>query len=248
MGLWIKTYKHSYSMLHQIRQQALYCEGNKTDIFDFYNQEDAQTTFTENKTGNQDGYDFELWKDNGNTKMTLLGGGAFSCEWSNINNCLFRTGKKLGSTKKFQNYGTISIQYDVDYSPNGNSYMCVYGWTEQPTVEYYIVETWGSWRPPGNYASRGTVNTDGGSYDIYQSTRVNQPSIHGTETFEQYWSVRKSKPGNGYIEGTISVSNHFKAWEAAGLRMGKLYEVALNIEGYQSSGKATVYSNTISGC
>lgn len=47
MGLWIKTYKHSYSMLHQIRQQALYCEGNKTDIFDFYNQEDAQTTFTQ---------------------------------------------------------------------------------------------------------------------------------------------------------------------------------------------------------
>lgn len=208
---------------------------------------DAQTTFTENKTGNQDGYDFELWKDNGNTKMTLLGGGAFSCEWSNINNCLFRTGKKLGSTKKFQSYGTISIQYDVDYSPNGNSYMCVYGWTEEPTVEYYIVETWGSWRPPGNAQALGVVEEDGGKYDIYKTMRYNQPSIHGTETFAQYWSVRQSKPpqNGSNLSGTISVSKHFTKWESVGLQMGKMYEVALNIEGYQSSGKATVKKNIL---
>ena len=203
---------------------------------------DAATVYTENKTGTIDGYDFELWKDRGNTSMTLLGAGSFSCEWSNINNCLFRTGKKLGSTKKYQDYNGINIQYDVDYSPNGNSYMCVYGWTEQPTVEYYIVETWGSWRPPGQAQSLGTVYADGGAYDIYKTMRYDQPSIHGTETFAQYWSVRQQKPamnGNN-IKGNISVSKHFEAWERAGLEMGKMYEVALNIEGYQSSGKATV--------
>ena len=203
---------------------------------------DAATVYTENKTGTIDGYDFELWKDRGNTSMTLLGAGSFSCEWSNINNCLFRTGKKLGSTKKYQDYNGINIQYDVDYSPNGNSYMCVYGWTEQPTVEYYIVETWGSWRPPGQAQSLGTVYADGGAYDIYKTMRYDQPSIHGTETFAQYWSVRQQKPamnGNN-IKGNISVSKHFEAWEKAGLEMGKMYEVALNIEGYQSSGKATV--------
>jgi hypothetical protein len=30
-----------------------------------------------------------------------------------------------------------------------------------------------------------------------------------------------------------------------GMQMGKLYETALNIEGYQSSGWADVYQNTI---
>ena len=208
----------------------------------------AATVITENKTGTEDGYAYELWKDNGNTSMTLTGGGTFSCEWSNINNCLFRKGKKYDCTQTYDQLGNITIEYGVDYQPNGNSYMCVYGWTRNPLVEYYIVETWGSWRPPGATSALGTVYADGGTYDIYKTTRVNQPSIDGNTTFDQYWGVRQSKPSaNGTkIEGTISVSQHFKAWEQVGLKMGKMYEVALNIEGYQSSGKATVYKNNLS--
>lgn len=208
----------------------------------------AATVLTENKTGTEDGYAYELWKDHGNTSMTLTGGGTFSCEWSNINNCLFRKGKKYDCTQTYDQLGNITIEYGVDYQPNGNSYMCVYGWTRNPLVEYYIVETWGSWRPPGATSALGTVYADGGTYDIYKTTRVNQPSIDGDTTFDQYWSVRQSKPSaNGTkIEGTISVSQHFKAWEQVGLKMGKMYEVALNIEGYQSSGKATVYKNNLS--
>ena len=35
--------------------------------------------FTENITGNQDGYDYELWKDNGDTTFNVDGkGGTFS--------------------------------------------------------------------------------------------------------------------------------------------------------------------------
>ncbi len=208
----------------------------------------AATVITENKTGTEDGYAYELWKDNGNTSMTLTGGGTFSCEWSNINNCLFRKGKKYDCTQTYEELGNITIEYGVDYQPNGNSYMCVYGWTRNPLVEYYIVETWGSWRPPGATSALGTVYADGGTYDIYKTVRENQPSIDGNTTFDQYWSVRQSKPSaNGTkIEGTISVSQHFKAWEQVGLKMGKMYEVALNIEGYQSSGKATVYKNNLS--
>ncbi|MGN0585164.1 MAG: glycoside hydrolase family 11 protein, partial [Ruminococcus sp.] len=208
---------------------------------------DAATVLTENKTGEEDGYAYELWKDSGNTSMTLTGGGTFSCEWSNINNCLFRKGKKYDCTQTYQELGNIYIDYGVDYQPNGNSYMCVYGWTRNPLVEYYIVETWGSWRPPGATSSLGQITVDGGTYDIYKTVRENQPSIDGNTTFDQYWSVRTSKPAaNGTkIEGTISVSEHFKAWEKVGLKMGKMYEVALNIEGYQSSGKATVYKNDL---
>lgn len=200
----------------------------------------AQTTITENQTGTIDGYNYELWKDSGNTSMTLLGGGRFSCSWSNINNALFRIGRKFDATRTHQQLGNITINYGANYQPNGNSYLCVYGWTKNPLVEYYIVESWGNWRPPGA-SSMGTITVDGGTYDIYRTTRYNQPSIEGTKTFDQYWSVRTSKR----TSGTISVSQHFNAWESRGLRMGNMYEVALCVEGYQSSGSATVHTNTI---
>ena len=208
---------------------------------------DAATVITENKTGTEDGYAYELWKDSGNTSMTLNGNGNFSCEWNNINNCLFRKGQKFDCTQTYQDLNGVYIDYGVDYKPNGNSYMCVYGWTRNPLVEYYIVETWGSWRPPGATYALGTITVDGGTYDIYKTTRVNMPSIDGDTTFDQYWSVRQNKPSaNGTkIEGRISVSKHFEAWEKVGLKMGKMYEVALNIEGYQSSGSANVYKNVL---
>lgn len=201
----------------------------------------AATTLTENKTGTEDGYDYELWKDSGNTSMTLNGGGAFSCQWSNINNSLFRKGKKFNPLQSYQSVGNISIDFGCDYQPNGNSYLCVYGWTKSPLVEYYIVESWGTWRPPGA-TSKGQITVDGGTYDVYQTTRVNQPSIEGDRTtFDQYWSVRTTKRDSG----VITVTDHFKAWEKMGMKMGNLYEVALNVEGYQSSGKANVYKNDI---
>ena len=200
----------------------------------------AAQVLYDNATGNQDGYDYELWKDYGTTSMTLNGGGAFSCSWNNIGNALFRKGIKFDSTKSYEQVGNISIDYGCDYRPSGNSYLCVYGWSKNPLVEYYIVESWGSWRPPGA-SSKGTINVDGGTYDVYETTRVNQPSIEGNTTFKQFWSVRTSKK----TSGTISVTDHFRAWSRMGMKLGNLYEVALNVEGYQSSGFANVYKNTI---
>lgn len=172
--------------------------------------------------------------------MTLNSGGTFSCQWSDIGNALFRKGIKFDSTKTYQQIGSISVDYGCNYQPSGNSYLCVYGWAKDPLVEYYIVESWGTWRPPGATA-KGTITVDGGTYEVYETTRVEQPPIEGTTTFKQYWSVRTSKR----TSGTVSVTEHFKAWENMGMEMGKLYEAALNVEGYQSSGSAEVYKNNI---
>lgn len=201
----------------------------------------AQTVITSNATGTHDGYDYEFWKDEGGSgRMVLKSGGTFSCEWNNVNNILFRKGRKLGASQTHQQIGNITITYSAVYNPAGNSYLCVYGWTKNPLVEYYIVESWGNWRPPGA-SSMGTITVDGGTYDIYRTTRVNQPSIEGTSTFDQYWSVRTAKR----TSGTISVSQHFNAWESRGLRMGNLYEVALCVEGYQSSGNADILTHVL---
>ena len=201
--------------------------------------------------GTKDGYDYELWNQNytGNVQMSVGNSGTFSCSWSGIENCLFRSGKRLGSTQSWSSYGGIQINYDVDYTPKGNSYMCIYGWTQSPLVEYYIVEAWGDWRPPGQNGGKASITVDGKAYDVYTSTRYNQPSIEGNKTFEQYWSVQKTNPAQVNVQknlkGTITVSDHFAAWEKAGMQMGKMYEVALNIEGYRSSGSANVKKNEL---
>ena len=197
---------------------------------------DAATVLYNNATGYEGNYAYELWKDYGETSMTLKGNGLFECWWQNIGNALFRKGVKWDCTKTYSQLGNITVNYGVDYQPNGNSYLCVYGWCRNPLVEYYIVDSWGTWRPPGAN-SKGTIYVDGAYYDVYETTRVNQPSIDGNTTFQQYWSVRQSKR----TSGTISVTEHFKAWERMGMKMGLMYEAALTVEGYQSSGWADVY-------
>ena len=184
-------------------------------------------TITSNQRGIHDGYAFEYWKDRGTGTMTLDSGG-FSVTWSDINNLLARKGMRPGSLNQ-------TVTYSADYNPIGNSYLCVYGWTKDPLIEYYIVESWGTWRPPGA-TSMGTMTSDGGTYDIYKTQRVNQPSIEGKQTFYQYWSVRTSKK----TSGTVTCANHFKAWASKGMNLGNLYEVSFTVEAYQSSGTATI--------
>ena len=199
-------------------------------------------TYTRNRIGSFDDFDFEFWMDQGDGEgsMTLNGGGMFTCEWTKTQNILFRTGKKFNETQTHTELGEITFDYDVDYQPDGNSYLCVYGWTVSPLIEFYIVEAWGSWRPPGA-SPKATVEIDGGAYDIYETTRTNQPSIKGRRTFQQYWSVRTDKK----TSGTISVSEHMRAWEKLGMELGKMYEVALCVEGYRSSGYADVLANRL---
>lgn len=195
---------------------------------------------TDCEIGEQDGYGYELWKDNGTTSMTLKEDGKFSCEWSDINNALFRRGMKFDCTKTWQEIGNITLEYEADYNPDGNSYLALYGWTREPLVEYYIVESWGNWRPPGG-VPYATIKIDGANYDIYETTRYNQPSIDGNTTFQQYWCVRQEKRN----KGEINVGQVFASWEALGMKMGKLYEASFTVEGYQSRGSADILKNEI---
>ena len=163
--------------------------GENCDPTEVHRDPDDYTILFDSTIGEEDGYSYELWKDSGTTRMTLTGDGNFNCEWSNINNCLFRRGLKFDCTQTYREIGNITCDFAADYAPDGNSYFCIYGWTRDPLIEYYIVESWGSWRPPGGEPI-ATITVDGDAYDVYRTLRVNQPSIDGNTTFEQYWSVR----------------------------------------------------------
>ena len=66
-------------------------------------------------------------------------------------------------------------------------------------IEYYVVENFGTFDPSTGAQRMGSVNTDGATYNIFRSQRVQQPSIEGTKTFYQYWSVRTSKRSGGSV-------------------------------------------------
>jgi endo-1,4-beta-xylanase len=190
-------------------------------------------------TGNKDGYRYELWNQNsqGSACMKLGVGAKFSGTWSGIENYLSRRGLGYNQTLEHQQIGTFYATYNCNYNPSsssGNSYLSVYGWTVNPLVEYYIIEDWRNWIPSmsGGATLKGSFTANGSSYDIYENTRVNQPSILGNTTFQQYFSIRR----NVRNSGTINISEHFNKWESLGMNMGKMHEVSFVVEGYKNNG------------
>jgi endo-1,4-beta-xylanase len=114
-----------------------------------------------------------------------------------------------------------TVTYNGQYNPKGPGYFSLYGWTRNPLVEYYIVESWDVLAPGEPWTLRGNFTSDGNDYGFYTAQRVNKPSIEGSRTFTQYFSVRNAaQKKTGAVSGTINTANHFDAWSKFGYRLG----------------------------
>jgi endo-1,4-beta-xylanase len=209
--------------------------------------EASSSRVTTSSVGTINGYTYEFWNqdEKGSPSMGLKSDGTFDVSWSGIFNMLARNGVRPGQNVQ-------SVSYNVsEYSvSSGVSYLCVYGWaydgiTYDNMVEFYIVENWKNYRPPGAGGTlERSVVVDGDTYDIYTSPRVDQPSVHpsGNSTFTQYWSVRRD--GDQRSRGTVDVASHFQAWSNLGMEFGDtIREVSFCIEGYQGESDGTGHAN-----
>ena len=191
-------------------------------------------TITSNQTGTHNGYYYSYWRSGGSATMTLGSGSNYNLTW-NSGNVVAGTGWNPGG------YRTVGYNCGI-WSPTGWARLSVYGWTTSPLIEYYIIEKWGG---SGNSTGGSTVSTlssDGGTYNVSKHQQVNQPSIQGTQTFWQYYSVRQSQNSTG-SNHSVTTGNHFNKWKSVLGSMGSFNYMILATEGYNSTGRsnATVW-------
>lgn len=186
-------------------------------------------TITTSTTGTYDGYYFSNYIESGTGATLTLGSGTYSLKWTTASqDVVSGIGWATGSAR--------TITYTGSLSATGDSLLALYGWTTGPLVEYYVIETYGTYNPGSGGTHKGTVTSDGGVYDIYEVVRSNAPSIQGTATFNQYLSIRQSKR----TSGTITFANHIAAWKAVGMNLGTYNYQIMATEGYESSGSSSI--------
>ncbi|KAJ1322935.1 glycoside hydrolase family 11 protein [Microdochium nivale] len=159
--------------------------------------------------------------------------GSFSAVWNN------RPGGNFVVGRGYQPARDMLVNYSGTFSTTGWAYLALYGWTRNPLVEYYVIEYMGAHNPADNRSATqyGCLQSDGGTYEIWQKERINAPSIDGDKTnFQQFWSVRTTR----HVGGTINTGNHFRAWEAAGLKLGRQQYMDIAIEGQRGAGSANI--------
>ncbi len=180
---------------------------------------------------------WQIWSggdinDDGRVRFVNGSGGNYSVSWTDCEYFIVGKGWGSGSASRVCNYNAHV------WEVSGDAYLLLHGWTRNPLIEYRVVDSWGSYRPTGTH--KGNVGSDGGTYNIYQIIRYNAPSIDGTQTYPQYWSVRISKRATG-SNVKITFGNHVNAWRSNGMNLGSSWaSQIIGVEAYSGSGNANI--------
>jgi endo-1,4-beta-xylanase len=164
------------------------------------------------QTGTTNGMYWQMWNNGQGSACITVGssGNSYSSTWSGIGDFVAGVGWNPGSSQTVSFSGSMSAS-------GGTALASLYGWSTNPLVEYYVIQDdiGGS---PALGTQVGTMTSDGATYKLFEHQQVNQPSIQGTATFNQYLAIRQ---GNA-TSGTITTQNFFNAWASHGMNLGTL--------------------------
>jgi len=192
-----------------------------------------------NSQGGKDNLAWQIWSNQGSGTLTTFSTPAFSAAWNNSGDYLGRLGFEWGNSgKTYDQYGTITAGYAFKKTGSGGgfSYIGIYGWSTNPCVEWYILDDSFGAMPfsPYNSGQKGSPTMiDGENYKFYSnSTNGTGGSRCNQSSWTQFWSIRQKARQCG----TITISDHFKAWDAAGMKLGNLLEAKILVETGGGSG------------
>jgi hypothetical protein len=110
----------------------------------------------------------------------------------------------------------------------GYSSIGMYGWLQNPCVEWYIVDD--SFQTMPTQTSSITTTIDGGTYYLIKNTTTGTAGANAcngsVSSWTQMWSVRST----ARTCGTITVSDHFAAWANQGWSVGDASSIHINLE------------------
>ncbi len=199
---------------------------------------------TTNAVGTHDGYYYSFWKQyaKANVQINCEEGGNFSARWSNVFNWIGGKGWKPGGSRVVSYTGTFLSRTNQD---SQNSSLMLYGWTNDPLIEYRIVESYGTYNPSSCAGVSGSLGggplgsfqSDGASYDILKCRRYSQGGF-GPD-YNQYFSMRNPPLPWGEVRGTITVANHFDEWAKHGMNIGDHDYMILAVDAYNGNSNAS---------
>ncbi|KAM7210620.1 putative endo-1,4-beta-xylanase A [Rhypophila decipiens] len=185
---------------------------------------------TPSSEGRHGGFYYRFWEDgkaNGQVNYRNGPEGSYTVNWTMCSNFFGGKGWDNGDPRR-------TISYSGSYQPNGNGWVSVYGWTSDPFVEYYVVESFGTLTPGAAISRPKRMHANGSNYTIGVTRRHawDEPTL-----VTQVWSIRDRKR----VAGTVDMGLHFDAWEKEfNVTFGKHDWQLVAIEGYYSSGNVSI--------
>ncbi|MBR3447360.1 MAG: endo-1,4-beta-xylanase [Oscillospiraceae bacterium] len=159
----------------------------------------------------EDGYYYAEFAEDqqGTHRLTLGDYGTFTCEWDGIFNYRAEVGKRFQQYDSFAGIGNLEFTYSGKINIKGNCYYGVHGSFGSDMPQVYIVEGWGSWRPPGGQGMIGKRTANGKTYDYYEGTYYANPAADSSEIVRAVFAVAESSGITQNQECRIIASTDF---------------------------------------
>jgi hypothetical protein len=180
--------------------------------------------------GAADGLNYGIWESGNGGSITYFSGAhAFGASWGpSSQDFLAHVGLDYGGTSSYTTYGKIVAQFAETKSgtAGGYSFIGIYGWLQNPCVEYYINED-----SYGGLQTGGTMATiDGDVYYLTKKTTTGTAGANACSGSVSSWTQLISTRKTARQCGTITVSDHFAAWAAQGWSVGDVSSIHINVE------------------